>query len=437
MFHKTCRLLIIGLPLAVAGGCSETKSSNPLSPSIAGPIAGVSISAPALLQPATNSQVSFDQQPILFVVGNSTSTGVRPLTYDLEIAIDSAFTTKVFSQTGIAPGTNGQTQLRMPQSLAADHTYFWHARAEDGANTGDYAAPSSFTVYTPVVIQPPALVAPADASILTTSQPKFTLTDSTHTGPVSSMSYVLEVATDAAFANKVLSVQFAETPGTTSMTPSSPLAGNTHFYWHALGTDGVHQSAWSVIASFTTPAAPAPAPVPTPVPGNGGGGGGGVDGINMSQATIEDNPSTLGSWPATANITLVDFSTGRFVVDFDKRDGPNRWPDSPFGSGTIEYTLGMCLNINGQWYCSAVVQFWYGRDLGAGGDVNNIAGEWFYDNRWGPLQGHQPAIGEKVGVFVAAGNLRDSGTSVLQERSAVIVIPWGTGYQTSAKRKIR
>src|SRR5215471_16315379 len=91
MFHKTSRLLVTCLPLALAVGCTEAKSSNPLSPSIAGPISGVTISAPKLLSPGTGAQLSFEQQPITLTVGNSTTTGVRPLTYDFQIAADSSF----------------------------------------------------------------------------------------------------------------------------------------------------------------------------------------------------------------------------------------------------------------------------------------------------------------------------------------------------------
>ena len=75
------------------------------------------------------------------------------------------------------------------------------------------------------------------------------------------------------------------------------------------------------------------------------------------------------------------------------------------------------------------MQFWNGRELAAGGDVGNIAGEWFYDNRWGALKGHQPQFGETVGWFVAAGNLRDSGNVITKERSKVLLIPFGQNYQ--------
>ena len=43
------------------------------------------------------------------------------------------------SRSGVAPGENGRTSLRLEDSLATGHTYFWRARAVDGANQGPYA----------------------------------------------------------------------------------------------------------------------------------------------------------------------------------------------------------------------------------------------------------------------------------------------------------
>jgi hypothetical protein len=152
----------------------------------------------------------------------------------------------------------------------------------------------------------------------------------------------------------------------------------------------------------------------------------------MRQAIIIDSPDDLGSWNETAKITRVDFTVDAFLVDFDRRDGPNRWRDLDFGDGkggTLQYTLGMCLNIIAQWYCSAVVQFWFGRELSASTPPSYVARNWFYDSRWGPMMGHQPANGEQVGLFVGTGNLRDksfTGASCPQvcERSNVAMVSW-------------
>src|SRR6188474_1708698 len=75
--------LLAGISLLVAS-CSASKSATPLSPSVAGPIAGVQISDPAVVSPADGSRIASDAQPITFKVSNAATSGVRPLSYSLE-----------------------------------------------------------------------------------------------------------------------------------------------------------------------------------------------------------------------------------------------------------------------------------------------------------------------------------------------------------------
>ena len=103
-----------------------------------------------------------------------------------------------------------------------------------------------------------------------------------------------------------------------------------------------------------------------------------------------------------------------------------------FNASGSSYTLGMCAQVNGQWACSSVVQFWYGRDLAAGASPYDVGREWFYDVRWGPLIGHQPAEGETVGFYVQAGNGRNTAYNRFTcpgmcERSNLALVPFTTG----------
>jgi hypothetical protein len=155
--------------------------------------------------------------------------------------------------------------------------------------------------------------------------------------------------------------------------------------------------------------------------------------IDLHQVTLYANPPTLADWPVTTSLTDVDFNADGVLVNFSKKEGANRWPDiiPPGWMGPLEYTLGMVECIDGQWYGSAVIEYWNG--LGAsGGNValdNQIAVNWYYDaNRWGKLAGRQPATGEMIGIFVAAGNLRNITTddplqSPVMERSNVVMVP--------------
>src|ERR1700730_9482938 len=156
MFRTFPRICVLPAVLALAA-CAASKSADPLSPTVAGPIPGVSITSPSIMQPGLGAKVAVDQQPLTLTVGNAATSGVRPLSYVFEIAADASFANKVFSRDGITPGGTGQTSLRLPDALATGRTYFWHARAEDGANTGPFSTTAAFDVFTPIVIGAPVL----------------------------------------------------------------------------------------------------------------------------------------------------------------------------------------------------------------------------------------------------------------------------------------
>src|SRR3954470_13092395 len=139
-------LLLAPLALSVAG-CAVEKSENPLTPTVAGPIPGVGISAPSTMDPAQGTKIPVSSQPISLTVANATTTGVRPLSYLFQVATDANFANLVFSRDGVAPG-DGRTSLRL-DPLPTGRTYYWRARAADGANTGPYSNPTVFDVFTP------------------------------------------------------------------------------------------------------------------------------------------------------------------------------------------------------------------------------------------------------------------------------------------------
>src|SRR5580765_656406 len=101
MSRLAFRPAVLLLPLALLSACERTKSATPLSPSLAGPLPGVDIQAPKPIEPAMAAQIAIDQQPIQLTVENATTTGVRPLSYILEMSADASFGSQVFSQTGI------------------------------------------------------------------------------------------------------------------------------------------------------------------------------------------------------------------------------------------------------------------------------------------------------------------------------------------------
>ena len=123
MMRTLAPVVVIGAATLGLNACGFSKSSNPLSPSVAGPIPGVSITPPTLMQPSNGANFAVAQQPITLTIGNATTSGVRPLTYSFEVAVDVNFTNKVFTRSSITPGTSGQTSLPLPSALATGYTY--------------------------------------------------------------------------------------------------------------------------------------------------------------------------------------------------------------------------------------------------------------------------------------------------------------------------
>jgi len=420
---------LLGAVLALSA-CEASKTSNPLSPSVAGPIPGVEISAPRMLEPQAGQRISVASQPITLLIENSSSNGVRPVTYTFEIATDAAFNTRVFTRESIPPGDGGRTSLRLPDPLATGRTYFWRVKALDGANESAWANAAQFDIFTPIVIDAPALVSPGINVTIDTLRPRFTFNNVARSGPVGAISYLVEVADSDAFTNKIAQWSGAEQPTQTTLDIPVELQYNKVYYWHVRAYDATTLGPFSNNRAFATPP-PAPIPTVDPNPNPNPGPAAANDMAPMTTATILNSPRDLARWPITTGIGLVDIRSSGVRVDFSKKTGPGRWPDftPPGWDGSLQYTLGMMLNINGSWYASAPVQFWFGLDY-SGGPPSQYALNWFYDpGRWAPMTYHQPTPGEQIGIFVCAGDCRnttDGSRSPVKERSNVVIVTMPT-----------
>jgi hypothetical protein len=267
----TSRLARFACGLAVFGfvGCEAAKSSNPTAPTVAGPIPGVNISAPALLEPAQGFKFKESEQPIRLVVANATSSGVRPLTYNFEVAADAGFGAKLFSRSGIAPGGDGKTSVQIDR-LEIGRAYYWRAWAEDGANTGAMAT-AGFEIFPKPAVTPPAAVAPGNNETVTTATPTLQVQNAAIVGPVGWLAYEFQIATDEAFTKLVAAGIVNQGTGQTSFN-STPLAEGTLHYWRVRASDGESSSGWSQTRVFRTPAAPKPPTPPAgPAPASGSG----------------------------------------------------------------------------------------------------------------------------------------------------------------------
>jgi hypothetical protein len=270
---------VVALAAITSVACESRKSANPLSPDIAGPIPGVSISAPKPLEPVTGQQLVADGAPQTLLIENAGSTGPRTLFLELQVASDANFQQVVHHRERLELGPNGRTSYRMPEPLGSGHTYYWRARAADGANTGPYSATAHFAVIDPVRIDPPTPMEPVGT--IATNRPNFVVRNANVSGPAGDIVYRFEIG---AAVDQPPAAVVTATPGaggtTTINLGDLPYART--LYWRVYATDGSTQSGYSGIVSFRTPAAPAPTPPPVPnpaAPGTGttplpGGGGG-------------------------------------------------------------------------------------------------------------------------------------------------------------------
>jgi hypothetical protein len=366
-------------------GCEAQKSSTPLSPSVAGPIAGVNITAPKLIEPAQGFKYKESQQPIKLIIENAVSNGVRPVTYMFEVASDSNFTSKVYARSGVPQGDNNRTSVQIDR-LDLGRAYYWRAKADDGANSSEFAS-SQFEVLPKPVLNAPGPVSPVNNDRVTSRQPTLTVNNSDRNVAIGAVSYEFQIATDQAFTKIVASGTAGEGSGQTTFKPSADLAVDLIHYWRARAGDGETTSAWAATQTFRTPAATAPGPSPGPGPKPGGpcASNNGpaivsciaakypeylVAGVSLSQR--QANMSFLrdriieagkcGGLDLGQNLKRggpdlsIDFLAWRqsggdmgvdLAVDYDNTSTPLRlgWSEAGFGASYKAYAVGSCSGI--------------------------------------------------------------------------------------------
>jgi hypothetical protein len=400
----------------VLAGCETTKTSNPLSPTVAGPIEGVVISAPKVLLPSAGQRIAATEQPVTLTVENASTNGQRPLAYVFEIAADQGFTNKVFTRAEVPPGAAGRTSVKLTDALATGRTYYWRAMAADGANSGPYSAAANFDVYTPVTIQAPVPVLPVDGAKVTVLKPVLTARNATRSGPAGPVSYNFQVAETQTFAATVLNAVVAEQATTTSYTATQDLVAAKTYYWRVRAFDATTTGAWSVTQSFKTPDAAAPTPGPSPAPG------GGADQIGASAITWLSPASTnVSSWTITSTVTDVVQSGDQICVNHTKA---GQWPLADiFGTGpVIEGNILIVAQFGGKWYGAGFD--W----LGQGRTCKTMpANEYGRDQiRVYPMDASWagPRAGDQIGLLVSTPSSDRIPMRTVNERSNIVVVTW-------------
>jgi hypothetical protein len=298
MVKRIERGWVLGFAMAVVfgAGCQVSKSANPLSPSVAGPIAGVNISKPNLLEPGPDWQILPRDQPVRLMFQNADSNSARALFYTLEVASDAEFKNIVFTRSRVEGGT-GITTFQLPDALPAGRTYWWRVRAEDGANIGEYSKVQSFSAVAPVTLTAPAPVAPGGS--ITTLTPEFRVRAGNKTGPYERITYMLQVGNNTAFTSIAATFVVDEAGGETTIAQNYSFLNGRTYYWRVQARDTGDSRAvspWSSTASFSVNVPLPPAPPPP-------GGGGGDDGPPPGGPTGDWN--SCGSTPGKAIVECV------------------------------------------------------------------------------------------------------------------------------------
>src|SRR6185437_5866334 len=314
----------------------------------------------------------------------------------------------------ITPG-DGQTSHKVGDALSADHTYYWRARAVDGANSGDFMPPATFAIFTPVVFGAPGLAQPANGAGVSSLRPVFVLNNSTRSGPAGAIVYVIDVALDAAFTQRITLVSGPEQPNQTQLTPGQDLPAGKQIFWRARATDASNEGPWSAAAMFTTPSgggSPSPGPSPNPNPQPGPATNDAIDPRTISVVKGAD----ITGWSVTSTLTRVTIGNGQMCTQHTKA---GRWPQVPFFSdpATVEGNQWVFANIGGKWYGGA------GEWLRPGQTCKAIDSNFARDSFAGTIMANwSPRSGEQVGIAVSTP--ARAGQWGPAARSNIVLVSW-------------
>jgi hypothetical protein len=235
------------------GACAFERSSDPLSPTVAGPMPGVVIAAPKTMQPPNGAKIGADKG-LTFTVTAVSSSGVRPITYYIEIATDVEFKNIVFAKGGFDGGTGPQASFSLSDRLVTDASYFWRVRAEDGANNSAFSDASQFTLFTPVVYQQPAAIAPINNTTVSNLHPKFSWTNASRLGTPDAVNYRIELSDTDAFTQSASAIVPEHVSGQTGIESPQDLPVSKQLFWRVQAFDSNNTGPWSPVQVFKTPA---------------------------------------------------------------------------------------------------------------------------------------------------------------------------------------
>lgn len=189
--------------------------------------------------------------------GTSTSGGIAPYSYTIEIYSDAAGANTINELTGIAGESYAWSDANNVNGYTGDLVYntkyYWSVTVTDASNQTASTGIYGFTT----LLATPALSSPADGVQLTTNDPTFTWTMADAKGNVE---YELLLGTSPGLASPGdVDNTTAVGPGTLEINPSASLASGQLYYWNinAVVNDGTAdndgEEALATERSFRTP----------------------------------------------------------------------------------------------------------------------------------------------------------------------------------------
>lgn len=317
-------LRTLGFALATLAGLSilACNSKTPARPSM-------SFLAPTTKQPGAGASINFNQQPITLTITNVARTGTSAVTYAVDVSKSPGFETTVFSQEGIAEGTDGTTSVKLTP-LTGNTIYHWRWRAVVDGVAGENSAPISFFLKPNIEFAAPDPLEPSDGSAVYTKRPSFIITNSTVSGTPGAVTYEFQVSSNAAFSSLVTSGTTPEQNSRSSWTPTVDLPESTLF-WRARALDTSNQitGPFSKVLQFER-----------------------KFGLDFDTAVYLSPYPNISKWPQTGKITYAERIGDSVCVDWEG----TRWPEVPFfGDPNVPIVANQWIfvPINGIWYGGA------------------------------------------------------------------------------------
>lgn len=155
----------------------------------------------------------------------------------------------------------GECSITPAVSLNAVPNQWWRVRGNNAYGSGPYSSMSIFSVVT-AVPGTPILVAPADASTVTTATPTYRWSATTGTVQNYRLVVINGAATEVLNALYTPAALGCSSGGTCSVTPGTALT-NGGYTWHVraenIAGPGSYSTTWSfTVAILTPPSAPTP-----------------------------------------------------------------------------------------------------------------------------------------------------------------------------------